>query len=205
MSCAVCLLSQWFQGYRNQELEGRLCVHSFHVEHEKVQTQALADRDGVEADFVVFQSISRVLLFATPWTAARQAPLSFTVSWSLLRFMLIESMMPSNHLIFCLPLLLLPAIFPSIRVFSSESALHIRWPEYWSFSCNSDLVGFKSSFPKYHLTQLFIFYFYFFYIELMSNVVIVSGTQQRGSAIHMSILPQTPLLSKLPHNTDIAL
>ena len=97
-------------------------------------------------------SLSRVPLFSTPGTSSCQAPLFFTVSRSLLRFMSLESMMPSNHLIFCRPLLLLPGIFPSIRVFSSESALHIRWPEYWRFSCNSDLVGFKSSFPKYHLT-----------------------------------------------------
>ena len=69
-----------------------------------------------------------------PWTAARQASLSFTISRSLLKLMSIESMMPSNHLILCRPLLLLPSIFPSIRVFSNESALCIRWPNYWSFS-----------------------------------------------------------------------
>ena len=71
---------------------------------------------------------------ATPWTAARQASLSITSSWSLLKFMSIESVMPSNHFILCHPLLLLPSIFPSIRVFSNESILHIRWPKYWSFS-----------------------------------------------------------------------
>ena len=70
----------------------------------------------------------------TPWTAARQASLSITNSWSLLKFMSIESVMPSNHLILCHPLLLPPSIFPSIRVFSNESALHIRWPKDWSFS-----------------------------------------------------------------------
>ena len=75
-----------------------------------------------------------VRLFATPWTAARQASLSITNSRSLLRFMSIESVMPSNHLILCCPLLLLPSIFPSIRVFSNESVLHIRRPKYWSFS-----------------------------------------------------------------------
>ena len=69
-----------------------------------------------------------------PWTAAHQASLSFTISWSLLRFMSIESVMPSNHRILCHPLLLLPSIFPSIRVFSNDSALLIRWPKYWSFS-----------------------------------------------------------------------
>ena len=72
----------------------------------------------------------------TPWTAARQASLPFTISQSLLKLMSKESVMPSNHLLFCHPLLLLPSVFPSIRVFSSESALLIRWPKYWSFSYN---------------------------------------------------------------------
>ena len=80
------------------------------------------------------QSHSRVWLFATPWTIARQASLSITSSWSPPKPMSIESVMSSNHLILCCPLLLLPSIFPSIRVFSSESALRIRWPKYWSFS-----------------------------------------------------------------------
>ena len=84
--------------------------------------------------FVVVQSLSCVWLFATPWTAARQASLSFAISQSLLKFMSIELMMPSNHLILCYPLLLLPSIFPNIRVFSSEWALRIRWPKCWSFS-----------------------------------------------------------------------
>ena len=82
------------------------------------------------------QSLSRVRLFVTLWTAARQASLSITNSWSLLKLMSIESVMPSNHLILCRPLLLPPSIFPSIRVFSNESVLHIRWPKYWSFSFN---------------------------------------------------------------------
>ena len=77
---------------------------------------------------------SRVWFFVTPWTAARQTSLSFTTSRSLLKLMSIESVMPSKHLILCCPLLLLPSIFPSIRVFFSESALPIRWPEYWSFN-----------------------------------------------------------------------
>ena len=80
------------------------------------------------------QSLSRVWLFVSPWTAAWQDSLSITSSQSLLKLMSIESVMPSNHLILCLPLLLLPSIFPSIRVFSNESVLHIRWPKYWSFS-----------------------------------------------------------------------
>ena len=80
------------------------------------------------------QSLSHVWLFVTPWTAAHQASLSITNSWSLLKLMSIASAMPSNHLILCCPLLLLPSIFPSIRVFSNESVLRIRWPKYWSFS-----------------------------------------------------------------------
>ena len=83
------------------------------------------------------QSLSRVRLFATPWTAAHQASLSITNSQSLLKLMSIESMMLSNHLILCLPLLLLSSIFPSIRVFSNESVLHIRRPKYWSSSISS--------------------------------------------------------------------
>ena len=83
---------------------------------------------------VVVQSLTWVWLFETPWTAAWQAPLSFTISWSLLRFIPIESMMLSNHLILCCPLLLVPSVFPSIKVFSNESALPIRWLKYWSFS-----------------------------------------------------------------------
>ena len=84
--------------------------------------------------FSSVQSLSRVQLFATPWTAACQASRSITNSRSLLTLMSIESVMPSNHLILCHPLLLLPSIFPSIRIFYNESALHIRWPKYWSFS-----------------------------------------------------------------------
>ena len=89
-------------------------------------------------------------LFATPRTAAHQASLSFTISKSLLKLMSIESVMPSNHLLLCHHLLLLPSILPSIRVFSNELALHIRWPKYWSFSLsislynkNSGLISFR--------------------------------------------------------------
>ena len=88
---------------------------------------------------VVVQTISYVRLFATPWTATCQPSLSFTISQSLLNLIYIESVMPSNHLILCHPLLLLPSIFPSIRVFSNESALHIQWPKYWSFSFSISL------------------------------------------------------------------
>ena len=98
--------------------------------------------------FSSVQSLSCVLLFATSWTAAQQASLSITNSRSLLRLMSIESVMPSNHLILCHPLFLLPSIFPSIRVLSNESVLHIRWPKYWSFSISpsneySGLISFR--------------------------------------------------------------
>ena len=88
------------------------------------------------SEFSSVQSLSHVQLFATPWTAAHQASLSLTNSQSPPKPMSIESVMPSNHLILCRPLLFLPSIFPSIRVFSNESALCIRWPKYWSFSYN---------------------------------------------------------------------
>ena len=102
--------------------------------HPRLFQQSLWSHPPQEAIAVVVQSLSCVRLFATPWNAAHQAFLSFTISRSLLKIMSIESMMPSNHLILCHPLLLLPSIFPSTRVFSSESALPIRWPKYWSFS-----------------------------------------------------------------------
>ena len=98
--------------------------------------------------FSSVQSLSRVWLFATPWTVACQASLSITNSRSLLKPMSIDSVMPSNHLILCHPLLLLLSVFPSVRVFSSQSALHIRWTKYWSFSSNpsidySGLISFR--------------------------------------------------------------
>ena len=84
--------------------------------------------------FLMLFRCSAVSYSATLWTAAHKAFLSFTISWSLLKLMSIKSVMPPNHLVLCRPLLLLSSIFPSIRVFSNESALHIRWPKYWSFS-----------------------------------------------------------------------
>ena len=98
------------------------------------------------------QSLSHVQLFATPWTAARQASLSITNSRSLLKLVSIELVMPSNHLILCCPLLLQPSIFPSFRVFSNESVLFIRWPKYWSFNFSispsseySGLISFRTN------------------------------------------------------------
>ena len=102
--------------------------------HSLVSHKHASLREGRRISSV--QSLSRVGLFATPWTAARQASLSIANSWSLLKLISIESVMPSNHLILCRLLLLLPSIFPSIRIFSNESALQIRWPKCWSFSFN---------------------------------------------------------------------
>ena len=104
---------------------------------QKVFNFLCSDTSGTSlcmAAIVVVQSLSHVWLFATPWITAHQASLSFTISWSLLKLMSIESVKPSNHLVLCYPLLLLPSIFHSIRVFSNEPALHIKWPKYWSFS-----------------------------------------------------------------------
>ena len=110
--------------------------------HKPIRREAL--------QFNLVQSLSHVRLFVTPLIAAHQASLSITNSQSLLKLMSIKSVMPSNHLILCHPLLLLPSIFPSIRVFSNESVLHTKWPKYWSFSCNispsneySGLISFR--------------------------------------------------------------
>ena len=108
------------------------------------------EMDGGDGS-VQFSSVhllSHVRLFATPWTAAHQASLSITNSRTLLKLMSIESVMPSNHLVLCCPLLLPPSTFPSIRVFPNESAIHIRWPKYWSFSISpsneySRLISFR--------------------------------------------------------------
>ena len=99
-------------------------------------------------EFSLVQSLSHVQLFETPWTTVRVASLSITNSWSLLKFTSIESVLPSNHLILCCHLLLLPSVFPSIRVFSNESVLCIRWLKYWSFSISpsneySGLISFR--------------------------------------------------------------
>ena len=101
------------------------------------------------SQFSSLHSLSHIQLFATPWIEACQASLSITNSWSSLKLMPIESVMASNHLILRCPLLLLPSVFPSIRVFSIESALYIRWPKYWSFSINpsseySGLISFRN-------------------------------------------------------------
>ena len=124
------------------------CFHRLKSEY---GTEATANNNlGLSGLFVVIQLLCHVQLFATPWAMAYQASLSFTVSWGLLRFMLIESMALSNYFILCCPLLPLPSIFPSISIFSNESALHIRWPNYWSFSFSisstneySEMISFR--------------------------------------------------------------
>ena len=143
----------------------------------------------------VAQPLSSVWLFATPWTAARRASLSITSSRSLLKLMSIESMMPSNHLILHHPLLLLPSIFPSIRVFSNESALHIRWPKYWSFSLSispsneySGLISFRmnwldllavqgtlNSLLQHHSSKISILWHSAFFMVQLSHPYITTG------------------------------
>ena len=115
----------------NVMLEGKVCIYLFETllsKHYSCITNVS------KTTFSSVQLLSYVRLFATPWTAAHQALLSITNSRSLLKLMPIESVMPSNHLVLCRPLFLPPSIFPSIRVFSNESVLHVSWPKYWSFS-----------------------------------------------------------------------
>ena len=158
--------------------------------------------------FSTVQSLSRVRLFATPWTAAYQASLSITNSWSLLKLMSIESVLLSNHLILCCPLLLPPSIFPSIGVFSNKSVPHIRWPKYWSlsFSINpsneySGLISFRidwldllavqgtlKHFLQHHSSNTSILWHSAFFIVQLSRLYMTSGrckkvgkTDDRGS------------------------
>ena len=132
-------------------------------------------------------------IFVTPWTAVCQASLSFTISWSLLKLMCIELVMPSNHLILCLPLLLLPSIFPTIRVLSNELAVHIRWPKYWSFSISpsneySGLIFFRidwfdllavqetlRSLPQYHSLKASILWCSAFFMVPLSYPYMTTG------------------------------
>ena len=110
-----------------------------------------------QTEFVVVQSFSHDQLFTTQWTAAHQASLSFTISRNLLKLMSTESVMPSNHLILCCPLLFLPSIFPSIRVFSNESTLCIKWPKYWCLSFSISLSNKYSGLISFRIDQFDIF------------------------------------------------
>ena len=154
------------------------------------------------------QSLSRVRLFVTPWTTAHQASLSITNSWSLLKLMSIESVMPSNHLILCRPLLLPPSIFLSIRVFSDESVLHIRWPKYWSFSFSispsneySGLISFRvdwldlltvqgtlKSLLQHHSSKASILRRSAFFIVQLSNPYMTTGKTIRSDQISRSVV-----------------
>ena len=138
-------------------------------------------------------SLSCVQLFATPRTAARQAFLSITLSWNLLKLMSTELVMPSNHLVLYHPLLLLPSMLPSIRVFSNESALHIRWPKYWSFNISpsneySGLISFRmdwcdllgvqgtlKSLLQHHSSKASILWHSAFFIEQLSHPYMTTG------------------------------
>ena len=138
---------------------------------------------------VIIQSLSRVRLFATPWTSACQASLSFIISWNFLKLMSIESVMSSNHLILCRALLLLPSIFPSIRVFSNDLALHIRWPKYWSFSFSIN--------PSNEYSGLISFRIYLF------DLLVVQGTLkslfQHHSSKASTLLPLAFFMVHLSH------
>src|SRR5574337_525723 len=129
------------------------------------------------------QLLRHVLLFVTPWTTARQASLSITNSQSLPRLMSIESVMPSNHLILCHPLLLLPSMFSSIRVFPNESALHIRWPKYWSFSFDISLSSEHSGLISFRMDWL--------------DLLAVQGTLNSLLQCHNSKAPNSLVLSLL--------
>ena len=166
------------------------------------------------------QSLSRVRLFVTPWTTAHQASLSITNSWSLLKLMSIESVMPSNHLILCRPLLLPPSIFLSIRVFSDESVLRIRWPKYWSFSFSispsneySGLISFRvdwldlltvqgtlKSLLQHHSSKASILRRSAFFIVQLSNPYMTTGKTIRSDQISRSVVSD----SLRPHESQHA-
>jgi len=134
--------TRWFYTLSLFQVFFFFCLHLIHTYRPNHRNNTNCPNYGSGCSFLVLlQSLSPVQLFVTPWTAARQASLSFTITQSLLKLMSIESVMPSNHLILCRPLLLLPSIFPSIWVFSSESVLPIRWPKSWSFSFSINSSG----------------------------------------------------------------
>ena len=146
MKCTSCEMPGWMSHKLESRLLGEISISHIHRWHYsygrkwRVTKQTLdKDEKGewkswLKTQFSSLQSLSCVWLSATPWTTACLASLSITNSWSPLKPVSIELVMPFNYLILCCPLLLLPSIFPSIRVFSNESALHIRWPKYWSLS-----------------------------------------------------------------------
>ena len=137
--CSVSLISRRMQIKPGWHITSQLLRWLFSKNHKMVRIGEDVEKKQPlytvsDCEFSSVQLLSRVWFFATPWIAARQASLSITNSWSPPKPMSIKSVMPSNHLILCHPLLLLPPIPPSIRVFSNESTLHMRWPKYWSFN-----------------------------------------------------------------------
>ena len=174
----------------------------------EIQVKALQDNFKISLNCPSVQShLSRVLLFSTPWAAARQASLSITNSQSPPKLMSIESVMPSNHLILCRPLLLLLSIFPSIRVFSNESALHIRWPKYWSFSFSISpssehpgLISFRmdmldllvvqgtfKSLLQHHSSKASILWCSAFFVVQLSHPYMTAGVSVRRSVVSDSL------------------
>ena len=173
---------------------------------------------------VVAQSLCPAQLFATPWTAACQASLPFTISWSLLKLMSIESVMPSNHLILCCPLLLLPPILPSIRIFSTESVLCMRCPKYWSFSFSispsneySGLISFMmdwlellavqgtlNSFLQHHISKASMLWCSAFFMVYFSGPHMTNG-KDIASTIWTFVDKVTSLLFNMLYRCDIAL
>ena len=151
---------------------------------------AVAARSYIPLQFSSVQSLSRVQLYATSWTAARQASLSIRNSWSLLKLMPIESVMPSNHLILCCPLLLSPSIFPSIGGFSSQSAFRIRWPKYWSFSFSISPSHEHPGLISFRLDWLFLL------DDLMFLVTFTVGFYSFGPGL-------TPQMTSGPQSTHL--
>ena len=175
---------------RNPKLAPKVCIvvglcicHSNH----------LVTRVMNGKDVAVVQWLSRVWLFVTPWTASCQASLFFTISWSLIKLMSIESVMLSYYLILCCPLLLLLSIFPSIKVFSSGSAVPIRWPKYWSFSFSispsneySGVISFMidSSLLQHHSSKASIFQRSAFFIIQLSHLHMTTGKNKKLRSWH---------------------
>ena len=166
-----CMFTEKYAKWKKPNTKGHTIHDSFYMKYQNRWTQSpesqlVVSRDWGEErkkrlfneyEFSSVQSLSRIQLFATLWTAARQTSLSITNSRSLHKLMSLESVMPSNCLILCLPLLLLPSIFPSIRVFSNESVLHIRWPKYWGFSFSISLSNEYSGLILFRMDWLDLF------------------------------------------------
>ena len=142
------------------------------------------------SQFSSVPSLRHVWLFVTPWTAAHQASLSIANSQSLLKLMSIESVISSNHLILCRPLLLLPSIFPSIRVFSNESVVHIRWPKYWSFSFSISLSNEYSGQISFRID----------WFDLLAVQGTLMSPELAGRFFNISATWEAPFMVEMPQN-----